>query len=164
MFLLTMLKSSYMPKEQTNQSRHPILYAYASLLHRWKHFFKRTQVIQQIDSYHGSITSNSQSTTRIHCSLCLQPVLGQYVICAVCGHGGHLTHLHQWFSSSNLKHRFCPAKDCSCRCLMKQHDLLTASSNHHHISHQPLSTSLPRAYPFRQMTCTSLSSPIRSRD
>jgi hypothetical protein len=39
------------------------------------------------------------------CSLCRRPVLGLFVWCQVCGHGGHEQHMRQWFD----KHRLCPA-------------------------------------------------------
>jgi hypothetical protein len=151
MFLLTMLKSSYMNgklSQPDERSRHPMLYAYASLLHRWKHFYKRTQIFQQIDSHGGAPTSHSTST-KISCSLCLQPVLGQYLLCAVCGHGGHLSHIHQWFSSPNVKHRYCPEKDCTCRCLIKQQELLTLHTNPAQPSQCHTPTLTPRAYSLR---------------
>ncbi len=38
------------------------------------------------------------------CSLCRQPVNGLFVWCPGCSHGGHLTHVHAWFST----HDICP--------------------------------------------------------
>ena len=129
MFLLTMLKTPYMKtklvREQTFDS---ILYSYASLLHRWKHFYRRTQILQCIESQCPSSSSaNSPPMSKITCSVCCQPVVGQYFLCALCGHGGHLRHMHGWFSTSDTKHRCCPEKDCTCRCIIKQQELLATN-------------------------------------
>jgi hypothetical protein len=136
MFLLTMSQTPYLKtkiqSKLINEHDHdPILYAYASLLHRWKHFYKRTQILSQIDHNCQSPAPFNQtisSTTVIICSICLQPVLGQHFLCSVCGHGGHLTHMHEWFSSEEVKHRFCPEKDCTCRCIIKQQELLAMNT------------------------------------
>ena len=137
MFLLTMSQTPFskikVHSQLVNEHSHdPILYAYASLLHRWRHFYKRTQILSQIEHNCQSPAPFNQPTpiptatsVNIICSICLQPVLGQHFLCAVCGHGGHLTHMHDWFSSDELKHRFCPEKDCTCRCITKQQELLT---------------------------------------
>jgi hypothetical protein len=141
MFLLTMSQTPYLKtkiqSKLINEHDHdPILYAYASLLHRWKHFYKRTQILSQIDHNCQTLapfnqiiqTTPPSTTTTIVCSICLQPVLGQHFLCAVCGHGGHLTHMHEWFSSEEVKHRFCPEKDCTCRCIIKQQELLAMNT------------------------------------
>lgn len=55
------------------------------------------------------------------CVVCSEPVFRQksgytfeesFTWCTVCLHGGHWMHLREWF----VKHRTCPAEDCSCRC------------------------------------------------
>ena len=131
MFLLAMSQSPYLKtrvqSRLVNEHEHdPILYGYASLLHRWKHFYKRTQILSQIDH-------NCQSPAPVHppsiiiCAICLQPVLGQYFLCAACGHGGHLLHMHDWFQDE-IKHKFCPEKDCTCRCVLKQQELLITNA------------------------------------
>lgn len=164
MFLLTMsqtpyLKTKFQSKLVHEHNHDPILYAYASLLHRWKHFYKRTQILSQIDHNCQSPAPFNQtipSTTTIICSICLQPVLGQHFLCAVCGHGGHLLHMHEWFSSEELKHRFCPEKDCTCRCIMRQQELLTVNAvqiqqqQQHQQQQQQTSTLTPRSYFVRQ--------------
>ncbi|RNF11748.1 hypothetical protein TraAM80_00731 [Trypanosoma rangeli] len=39
-------------------------------------------------------------------------VATSYTWCTVCLHGGHWSHLRDWFA----KHKTCPAEDCPCRC------------------------------------------------
>ncbi|UJR30523.1 hypothetical protein I4U23_018052 [Adineta vaga] len=152
MFLLTVLQTSFMKK--TNRNEHyydSILYSYASLLHRWKHFYKRTQILQRIDHNCQSPTLINQITTSIICSICLQPVLGQHFLCAICAHGGHLIHMHEWFSSSESKHRYCPEKDCTCRCIIKQQELLTTNADQlQKQQHTPTLT--PRPYYVRNLS------------
>ncbi|CAF3364479.1 unnamed protein product [Rotaria socialis] len=156
MFLLTMSQTSYLKtrihtKLVAEHNSNPILYAYASLLHRWKHFYKRTQILSQIDHNCQSpapFTPIASAQTTIMCSICLQPVLGQYFLCAICGHGGHLMHMHDWFSSDGLKHRYCPEKDCSCRCIIKQQELLAINTIQLQ-QQQPLPIT-PRPYLARQ--------------
>ena len=156
MFLLTMSQTPYLQTQIQSRLVHehehdPILYAYASLLHRWKHFYRRTQILSQIDHNCQSPApfnqTSSSTTTTIICSICLQPVSGQHFLCAVCGHGGHLTHMHEWFSSEEQKHRFCPEKDCSCRCIIKQQELLTMNTVQ---IQQQTSTPTTRSYFVRQ--------------
>lgn len=131
MFLLTMLRTPYMKRSSSHKQFHDsILYAYASLLHRWRHFYKRTQILQRIDHNCQPPTVITQPSTSIICSICMQPVVGQLFLCAICAHGGHLLHMQDWFSSSELKHRYCPEKDCTCRCMLKQQELLTTSVDH----------------------------------
>jgi len=125
------LKTKIQSKLVNEHNHDPILYAYGSLLHRWKHFYKRTQILSQIDHNCQSPAPFNQaipSTIIIICSICLQPVLGQHFLCAICGHGGHLRHMHEWFSLEEFKHRFCPEKDCTCRCIIKQQELLTMNT------------------------------------
>ncbi|CAF0912797.1 unnamed protein product [Rotaria sp. Silwood1] len=153
MFLLTMLNTPFMKtKAQVklfNQHLYdPILYAYANLLHCWKHFYKRTQILYQIDYNCQSPASINQTSSTIICSICFQPVIGQHILCAICAHGGHLSHMHGWFSSSESKHRYCPEKDCACRCIIKQQELLNVNTDHiQKQQHTPILT--PRAYGVR---------------
>ncbi|XP_054288294.1 GATOR complex protein WDR24-like [Macrosteles quadrilineatus] len=105
------------------------LLAYIDLLSRYKLWNICTQVIQL--SWVPSVSQlNQQSTTvytactqchkpllrsgwlcdRCHsatcgvCSVCNQVVRGLYVWCQGCEHGGHVSHLQQWFSDN----RVCP--------------------------------------------------------
>jgi len=41
-----------------------------------------------------------------------QKVVGLYVWCQGCGHGGHLQHLTQWFENE----QFCPVAGCAHSC------------------------------------------------
>ncbi|RNF21520.1 uncharacterized protein Tco025E_03322 [Trypanosoma conorhini] len=59
------------------------------------------------------------SSDRRHCSVCssLVPLWWQcaqdsLAWCTACRHGGHASHLQEWF----LTHRKCPVSGCSCRC------------------------------------------------
>ncbi|CAF0892865.1 unnamed protein product [Adineta ricciae] len=152
MFLLTTLQTSFM--KRTNQNDHlydSILYSYASLLHRWKHFYKRAQILQRTDHNCQSPTVINQVSTSIICSICLQPVLGQHFLCAICAHGGHLIHMHDWFSSTEMKHRYCPEKDCTCRCIIKQQELLTINTDHIQ-KHQHTPTLTPKPYYVRNLS------------
>uniref|UniRef100_A0A1I7SCD5 WD_REPEATS_REGION domain-containing protein n=1 Tax=Bursaphelenchus xylophilus TaxID=6326 RepID=A0A1I7SCD5_BURXY len=45
------------------------------------------------------------------CIICDEPCEGHVAICSVCGHGGHPTHLNEWFKSFDQ----CAAL-CGCRC------------------------------------------------
>ena len=39
------------------------------------------------------------------------------VICQMCRHGGHASHLMDWFFGENTKSRgICPVADCDCKC------------------------------------------------
>ena len=40
------------------------------------------------------------------------PVKGLYSMCEVCGHGGHMSHLKEWFNSNSL----CPS-GCGHNCV-----------------------------------------------
>lgn len=163
MFLLTMTKTPFMKHIKDSQLYHPILYGYASVLHRWKHFFKRTQIVRHIDVSCSSTSSNNPSSTRIQCSICSQPVIGQYILCPACGHGGHLTHIHQWFQCTHTKHNYCPEKDCSCFCLTKHHDILVNNLNHQQTVPLLSSNGVPRIHTYSQMGATSpVSKSIRS--
>ncbi|XP_055383102.1 GATOR complex protein Wdr59 [Condylostylus longicornis] len=48
----------------------------------------------------------------LYCALCRLPVRGMANACLICGHGGHLLHLDQWFKTHNM----CPF-GCGCPCL-----------------------------------------------
>ena len=159
MFLLTMLETPFM-RTKTQSKRldehyyDPILYAYASLLHHWKHFYKRTQILQQIDYNCPLPATTNQTSSTVICSLCLQPVVGQYLLCPICSHGGHLIHMHEWFSSSEIKHRCCPQKDCTCRCVVKQQELLTTNVDQT-LKHHHMPILIPRPYSIR-LSSTSI--------
>jgi hypothetical protein len=50
------------------------------------------------------------------CSVCRQPVKGMYVWCQGCGHGGHLSHIREWFQVQGQK--LCPS-GCAHYCIYK---------------------------------------------
>ncbi|CAE8691033.1 unnamed protein product, partial [Polarella glacialis] len=47
------------------------------------------------------------------CAVCGEDVRGLWVACQICGHGGHPTHIREWFAGGE---RRCPA-GCGCHCL-----------------------------------------------
>lgn len=50
------------------------------------------------------------------CFLCHEPVSGIFVMCPGCGHGGHLEHALEWFTSLDNKfHELCPT-GCGHKC------------------------------------------------
>jgi len=54
---------------------------------------------------------NCKKAVKNPCSICNHPVQGLYVWCQQCGHGGHLDHMTEWFTSNTL----CPT-GCLHRC------------------------------------------------
>eukprot|EP00904_Undaria_pinnatifida_P003680 jgi/Undpi1/13312/HiC_scaffold_8.g02973.m1 len=48
-----------------------------------------------------------------HCSVCYKAVDGEHLSCRLCGHGGHSTHIENWFRDETE----CSHELCSCRCL-----------------------------------------------
>lgn len=46
------------------------------------------------------------------CSICAQPVKGLALVCQICGHGGHMKEMKEYFSNAD---RVCPA-GCMHRC------------------------------------------------
>jgi len=46
------------------------------------------------------------------CSICGEDVRGLWTACHLCGHGGHIRHVREWFASGE---RMCPA-GCGCMC------------------------------------------------
>lgn len=50
----------------------------------------------------------------LNCVICHISVRGLANCCIVCGHGGHMAHLQQWF----LKNNVCPS-GCGCQCLIE---------------------------------------------
>ena len=87
------------------------LTAYCELLHSWGLLTQRTEVAQ-----HGPLGDVAgcqvgRSKGGLTCLVCRLPVAGLSLVCPVCGHGGHLAHMQQWYSDHNK----CPAR-CSCPC------------------------------------------------
>jgi hypothetical protein len=61
------------------------------------------------------------------CAICDNAVRGLFTVCKSCGHGGHLDHLMEWFSITDV----CPS-GCGCKCMMVptqlQSEKLTSAS------------------------------------
>ena len=90
------------------------LAAYRELLHSWGLLQQRTAVAK-----HGpgpqpeDACVGATSCPRRVCAVCRRHVAGLSLACPACGHGGHYSHLTQWFST----HQHCPA-GCDCQCKM----------------------------------------------
>eukprot|EP01016_Furgasonia_blochmanni_P034063 TRINITY_DN3631_c0_g1_i18.p1 TRINITY_DN3631_c0_g1~~TRINITY_DN3631_c0_g1_i18.p1 ORF type:complete len:230 (+),score=22.65 TRINITY_DN3631_c0_g1_i18:67-756(+) len=52
------------------------------------------------ESMSNILCSECKSFTT-HCSVCKMPVRGLMLWCQICGHGGHLTEVKQWFEMNN---------------------------------------------------------------
>mmetsp|Transcript_63395 Transcript_63395/g.141339 ORF Transcript_63395/g.141339 Transcript_63395/m.141339 type:complete len:130 (-) Transcript_63395:73-462(-) len=61
-----------------------------------------------------STSINQHKPPRTYCSVCQLPVRGLYAWCQGCGHGGHASHMRQWFEH-NVN---CPA-GCGHRCQLR---------------------------------------------
>ncbi len=107
--------------------------AYIDILHRLKLWNCATDIIKTSDdaamaelnqkgtsvvSACGACGTTCNPTSRCskcaaivsECSLCRQPVNGLFVWCPGCSHGGHLTHVHAWFSTHDVCPRGCGHK------------------------------------------------------
>jgi DNA-binding protein len=49
----------------------------------------------------------------VKCDICRLTVRGAGIFCPICGHGGHLNHIREWFLSA---YGCCPARGCECNC------------------------------------------------
>lgn len=59
------------------------------------------------------------SLIALNCVICNIGVRGSANACLVCGHGGHTSHLEQWFS----KNEVCPT-GCGCKCLRETYSIM----------------------------------------
>lgn len=59
-------------------------------------------------------------TAAFRCTLCHTPVRGLSNFCLVCGHGGHMHHMREWFARQS----YCPS-GCGCSCLVHTPSLLS---------------------------------------
>lgn len=70
-----------------------------------------------VNSKNGGYCSICQRTRhRITCSICHTLVRGLVNFCIRCGHGGHSTHIKEWFVDYNRD--VCPT-GCGCKCLFE---------------------------------------------
>ncbi|PIK57414.1 hypothetical protein BSL78_05680 [Apostichopus japonicus] len=110
------------------------LLSYAEILFRWKLLDQRAQVLQRLSSpnylfqnmlyfkdlavfcyvcHKKSISNICEKCKRykFQCSICHLLVKGSSSFCLSCGHGGHVTHMMDWFQAESL----CPT-GCGCEC------------------------------------------------
>ncbi|PRP88387.1 hypothetical protein PROFUN_03301 [Planoprotostelium fungivorum] len=118
--------------------------AYIDILHRLQLWGFANEIIKK--SKDTDIRAINQTSTTIHtscnncgkpllhlgwicdtchkmtnpCSLCHRPVHGRYVWCQICGHGGHIEHLSEWFSEEKM----CPT-GCGHKCITRGNTLQT---------------------------------------
>ena len=59
----------------------------------------------------------SQQPTKPKCVYCRLPVKGHVSVCLSCGHGGHLSHMMEWFQNNHS----CAAS-CGCDCLSEMEE------------------------------------------
>lgn len=113
------------------------LLSYAEILFRWKLLDQRAQVLQRLTNPNHpvrnllnfsdlvvscyncrksspSIRCDSCRRYKFQCSICHLMVKGCSFFCLVCGHGGHVTHMMNWFQLESL----CPT-GCGCECELK---------------------------------------------
>ncbi|XP_033625882.1 GATOR complex protein WDR59-like [Asterias rubens] len=107
--------------------------SYADILYRWRLLQERAQVVSYISC--PSFTNNDLSFSdfgvvcqkcqrrsykvqcehcrsySFQCALCHTAVKGSSSFCLACGHGGHTTHMLQWFKTETV----CPT-GCGCLC------------------------------------------------
>ncbi|KAJ2158259.1 SEA (Seh1-associated) complex subunit [Coemansia sp. RSA 552] len=57
-----------------------------------------------IDGFTRCVECESMANS---CAICEIPVIGRYVWCETCGHGGHFDHMHEWFEE--MKETACPS-------------------------------------------------------
>ena len=65
-----------------------------------------------LNSSFDSVCNQCKLRKNPKCIYCRLPVRGHVSACLACGHGGHLSHMLQWFES----HDQC-ASSCGCNCL-----------------------------------------------
>lgn len=104
--------------------------AYAETLHRWGLLYKRAEVLKYMckpPEVHKGVEfltdcqycfKSAKNCSCVHCKklalncvICHISVRGSANCCIVCGHGGHTTHLQQWFARNDV----CPS-GCGCHC------------------------------------------------
>lgn len=105
--------------------------AYANILYRWNLLEQRAQVLKHVSVIppkhkgvefvaecqhcHKDVRGPQCISCKRHsfsCVICRIAVKGCSSFCLSCGHGGHTTHMEEWFSDMEV----CPS-GCGCRCL-----------------------------------------------
>lgn len=103
--------------------------SYADFLYCHGLLFKRSELLKilrirssedvpKVGSFCERCKQNSQicsicQKNPVICSICRNNVKGMSTFCLKCGHGGHLSHVRDWFSKNEL----CPS-GCGCKCSM----------------------------------------------
>ncbi|KAL3280859.1 hypothetical protein HHI36_004087 [Cryptolaemus montrouzieri] len=114
--------------------------AYAETLYRWGLLYNRAEVLKYLSTSqetHKGVeflseckhcmkstrASNCSSCRRLtlNCTICHISVRGSANCCIVCGHGGHTTHLLQWFKDNEV----CPS-GCGCKCLIETANMFSS--------------------------------------
>ncbi|KAG8200611.1 hypothetical protein JTE90_022233 [Oedothorax gibbosus] len=117
------------PKETAELDQYKMVYADA--LYRWNLLEQRAQVLKTVstsaEKHKGVDFINECRFCKkdvtgpqcpgckkycFSCVICGIAVKGCSSFCVVCGHGGHTTHMQEWFSDMEV----CPS-GCGCRCL-----------------------------------------------
>jgi hypothetical protein len=86
---------------------------------------------------HGDLAAALPALARrmpISCAVCSLPARSITSVCRLCGHGGHLAHMRQWFAEFDE----CPS-GCGCACMAETEDLLLDSVPQEHQSRQQAS-------------------------
>lgn len=112
--------------------------SYAENLYRWGLLYNRAEVLKYMctppEPHKGVVfltdCRNCSKTVKhgcscracskpsLNCVICHVSVRGLANCCIVCGHGGHMAHLQQWFAKNNV----CPS-GCGCHCLVETANL-----------------------------------------
>lgn len=89
---------------------------YSNILFQWGFVNKRAELLNFLSFTGDNCKGSGVVGAKMNdvCSICHMPVRGPYVFCFECYHGGHVTHLSDWFS----KHDVCPT-GCGCVCLIE---------------------------------------------
>uniref|UniRef100_A0A914WG71 WDR59/RTC1-like RING zinc finger domain-containing protein n=1 Tax=Plectus sambesii TaxID=2011161 RepID=A0A914WG71_9BILA len=105
---------------------------YADILSRWNMHSKAAEVLKycstkptaELEPMYVTNCNRCDNNVRygmkceqcnalaFRCCLCQMPVKGLWSVCPVCRHGGHVSHMEDWFTT----YEFCPA-GCGCSCL-----------------------------------------------
>ncbi|XP_054266064.1 GATOR complex protein WDR59-like isoform X1 [Macrosteles quadrilineatus] len=107
--------------------------AYAEILYRWRLLDARAQVLKfmsampephrgiepKVDCQHcrkSGLEANCTNCKKpaLQCVICHLSVRGSMSSCLVCGHGGHLRHMQEWFKTESV----CPS-GCGCHCIIE---------------------------------------------
>lgn len=111
---------------------------YAEILYRWGLLHNRAEIAKHFgippeihkgveflsDCQHCSVPTRGANCVicrrmSLICVICHISVRGSVNCCVVCGHGGHMIHMKEWFDENEA----CPT-GCGCKCLFETTSLL----------------------------------------